>query len=204
MKLTYTTKMPCPSFALPAGKECPTGSKLLDVIGSVCRSCYARKGYYTYPAAKLLRRTNLHETKQALRSASARQYWVKTLAGMILQEKAEWFRWHDSGDLLAAEHLLMIMEVCDQTPGVKHWLPTREYAFVAKALKARACPKNLNIRLSSHMVGKTLDSRLPTSSVGSGFGRKCPATYDPKHEGSCGDCRACWSKTVRNVDYKRH
>lgn len=206
MKLSYTSKMPCPSFALPAGKECVTGSKLIEVAGSVCKSCYARKGFYTFPAAKLLRRTNLYETKKAIHSKSYRKYWVKTVVDMILKTGVAWFRWHDSGDLLSDEHLLMIFEVCDKTPDVQHWLPTREYVFVQSALFERAKPDNCTIRLSAHMVGKTLESQLPlpTSSVGSGKGRKCPATHDPKHDGACLDCRSCWDATVENVDYKKH
>jgi hypothetical protein len=204
VKLSYTSKMPCPSFALPAGKECPTGSKLMTVDGSVCKSCYARKGYYVYPAAKLLRRTNLYETKKATHSASHRKYWVNKMVELITKGGHAWFRWHDSGDLLSAEHLRMIMEVCERTPDTRHWLPTREYRFVEVVLASASKPKNLTIRLSAHMVGKTLPSELPTSSVGAGVGMLCPATHDPKHDGSCGDCRACWVATVDNVDYKRH
>lgn len=204
MKLSYTSKMPCPSFALPAGRECVTGSKLVDVDGSVCKSCYARKGFYMYPAAKLLRRTNLYETKKALQSKAHRKYWVNRIVELITKDADGWIRWHDSGDLISADHLLMIFDVCDKTPQIRHWLPTREYAFVEQALKERAQPKNCLIRLSAHMVGKTLSSKLPTSSVGAKAGNLCPATYNPKHEGACGDCRACWDPTVDNVDYKRH
>jgi hypothetical protein len=196
--------MPCPSFALPAGKECVTGSKLMLVEGSVCKSCYARKGFYSYPSSKLLRRTNLYETKKATHSKSYRKYWVETLTEMITKDATGWFRWHDSGDLLSAEHLLMIFDVCDKTLQIRHWIPTREYAFVNSALLERKLPKNCTIRLSSHMVGKTLTAEMPTSSVGALSGRKCPATYDAKHDGACMDCRACWDRTVLNVDYKRH
>jgi hypothetical protein len=196
--------MPCPSFALPAGKECATGSKLLDVEGSVCKSCYARKGFYTYPSSKLLRRTNLHETKKALGSAAHRRYWVDEMVTMITADADGWFRWHDSGDLISAEHLLMIFDVCDKTPKVKHWIPTREYAFVQTALLERKMPKNCNVRLSAHMVGKTLDAAMPTSSVGAKTGSKCPATYEAKHEGACKDCRACWDRNITNIDYKKH
>lgn len=205
MKLSYTSKMPCPSFALPAGKECVTGSKLLDVVGSVCKSCYARKGFYTYPASKLLRRANLYETKKALKTPAYRKYWIDEMVKMITADAEGWFRWHDSGDLISPEHLLMIFEVCDKTPKVQHWLPTREYAFVGTALLDRKKPTNCTIRLSAHMVGKLLPSEtLPTSSVGTGEGRKCPATHDPKHDGACMDCRACWDPRVKNVDYKKH
>lgn len=204
MRLSYTSKMPCPSFALPAGKECPTGAKLINVEGSSCRICYARKGFYLYKEPKLLRRTNLHETKQALHSKSHRKYWVERLTALIIADGTAWFRWHDSGDLLAPEHLQMIMDVCERTPDVKHWLPTREYVFVEKVLQTRPCPKNLTIRLSAHMVGQVLTHALPTSSIGTQTGKRCPATYDPAHDGACQDCRACWSAQVPRVDYKRH
>ena len=49
---TRTSKMPGLSYSLPAW-ECKTGSKLRQVKGSVCASCYALKGNYTrYPAIK--------------------------------------------------------------------------------------------------------------------------------------------------------
>ena len=43
--LTYTTKMPGPSYNTPASR-CITGAKLRKVPGSVCSSCYALKGNY--------------------------------------------------------------------------------------------------------------------------------------------------------------
>ena len=50
--LTYTSKMPGPSYNTPASR-CLTGAKLRTVPGSVCSSCYALKGNYTrYPAIK--------------------------------------------------------------------------------------------------------------------------------------------------------
>ena len=42
---TKTKKMPSLSYSLPA-KECITGSKLVNVKGSVCEGCYALKGNY--------------------------------------------------------------------------------------------------------------------------------------------------------------
>ena len=43
--LTYTTKMPGPSYNTPASR-CITGAKLRNVKNSVCSSCYALKGNY--------------------------------------------------------------------------------------------------------------------------------------------------------------
>ena len=43
--LTYTTKMPGPSYNTPASR-CQVGSALRKIPGSVCSSCYALKGNY--------------------------------------------------------------------------------------------------------------------------------------------------------------
>lgn len=204
MRLSFTTKMPCPSFALPAGEECHTGRKLMGIIKSVCKSCYARRGNYLFPGAATLRRENLDATKKAIRSPAHAKKWVTTLTGFIHASGSAWFRWHDSGDIISERHLHMVFDVCEQTPDVKHWVPTREYAFVQSVLLSRPMPKNCTVRLSAHMVGETLNSEMPTSSVGAEVGNKCPATYKAVHEGKCLDCRGCWDKRVKNVDYKRH
>ena len=49
------------------------------------------------------------------------------------------------------EHLIKIFAICKLTPTVKHWMPTREAQFL-KDIKPKDVPKNLIIRMSSHMV----------------------------------------------------
>ena len=46
--LTRTSKMPCPSYNITA-RACLTGSKLVNVPGSVCHGCYALKNRYVMP-----------------------------------------------------------------------------------------------------------------------------------------------------------
>lgn len=205
LKLSKTSKMPCPSFALPAGDKCLTGRRLIAVEGSVCKSCYARKGPSVFPNSLSVRMENWRITTAALRHKSKRKQWIETLTSLIQASGTAWFRWHDSGDLLSAQHLRMICEVAERTPQVQHWLPTREYNFVALLTKVRDLPNNLTVRLSAHMVGHTLTHRMPTSSVGAQVGFQCPATYRKDiTDGACGDCRACWSASVPNIDYKKH
>ena len=43
--LTKTTKMPCPSYSLPA-QACITGAKLRKIEGTPCNKCYAFKGNF--------------------------------------------------------------------------------------------------------------------------------------------------------------
>lgn len=177
----------------------------MQIARSVCKACYARRGNFVWPASTAIRNGNYRMTIGALRYPNIRKAWVATLVKLITTECDQWFRWHDSGDVLSEQHLHMIFDVCEQTPKVKHWLPTREYAIVQAVLLERRKPANCVIRLSAHMVGDVLGSKMPTSSVGAGSGFLCQATYSKEVTGgNCGSCRACWDAKVANVDYKRH
>lgn len=208
MKLSFPSKMPCASVGLPALVACLTGNKLAQVTGSVCHGCYATKGNYRLPNVKAPREANLTELRKALKTAKGRVEWIANMAEAIHGTCMTHFRWHDSGDILSADHLRMILAVCEATPNVAHWLPTREYKMVADVLfDVGTLPANLNIRLSAHMIGRTLEPATPmvtTSSVDAGVGWQCPATHNPANAGKCGTCRACWSRDVANVDYNKH
>ena len=190
--MTRTTKMPGLSYSLPAW-ECKTGSKLRKVKGSVCASCYALKGNYTrYKAIKAAQYVRLEALKD--------QRWIAAMVAQIIRQK--FFRWHDAGDIQSPEHLQKIFRVCELTPETRHWMPTREAQFL-KDIDPETVPKNLIIRMSSHMVDQAPVTFWPwTSTVTSGQGQaSCPA---PKQNNSCGDCRACWDRSIPNVSYGKH
>jgi len=206
LRLSFPSKMPCASIGLPALEACVTGKRLAQVPGSVCAGCYATKGNYRFLNVKEPRAMNLAITRKALRTAKGRAAWVATMASLIKASGFANFRWHDSGDLLSSDHLEMICQVAEATPSVDHWLPTREYKMVQDVAFDRTLPGNLTVRLSAHMVGRTLEpaNAFPSSSVDAGVGWQCPATHSPKHAGKCLDCRACWDRKVGNVDYSKH
>ena len=185
--LTRTSKMPGLSYSLPAW-ECKTGSKLRKVKGSVCSACYALKGNYTrYKAIKAAQYDRLEKIKNSL--------WV---AAMVVQVKRQkYFRWHDAGDVQDLDHLKKIYEVCELTPDVKHWMPTRE-AWIKNHLDRK--PANLVIRFSPPMIGQRNDS-WPNSSMVVETGATCPA---PKQNNSCGSCRQCWDPNIKVVSYGKH
>ena len=190
--LTRTSKMPGLSYSLPAW-ECKTGSKLRKIKGSVCASCYALKGNYTrYKAIKAAQYVRLEALKK--------DKWIAAMVAQIIRQK--YFRWHDAGDIQSMEHLYKIFRVCELTPETKHWMPTREAQFL-KTIWPEEVPKNLIIRMSSHMVDQPPVKFWPwTSTVISGQGQaSCPA---PKQNNSCGDCRACWDRSIANVSYGKH
>jgi hypothetical protein len=197
--LTRTSKMPGMSYSLPAW-ECKTGSKLSKIPGSVCFNCYAMKNnYIRYPAIKAAQYDRLKKIKRA--------QWVVAMASQIKNQ--EFFRWHDAGDVQDLDHLKKIFRVCELTPDVKHWMPTRE-AWISEHLNEK--PKNLIIRFSATMVDQS-SKKLPkawrnTSTVSSNLnktyyseGHLCPA---PKQGNACKDCRACWDGRIRNIVYGKH
>lgn len=208
------SKMPGYSYGLDA-RRCRKGGELKAVLGSVCSGCYAMNSFYGSwsPVAQ----------GQAKRwDGLDHPRWIDAMVTMITHYcvgEHRWFRWHDSGDIQSVEHLERIAEVCRRTPGVEHWLPTREYEDVA-AWRARGgvIPDNLCIRLSAHMheteviIPPGLElflADLPTSTVHvsqpviDGKGNiECRAVE--LRGNRCGSCRACWSPSVKNVSYPLH
>ena len=188
--LSKPSKMPGWAYGIPA-RECKTGSKLVKVKGSTCEGCYALKGCYVFPVVQAAQYKRLDSIKHP--------GWVKAMTALINSKKSKFFRWHDSGDVQSVKHLAKIFEVCRRSPDVQHWMPTRE-AWV-KPYLSRA-PKNLVIRFSMPMVDQPAAASWPhTSTVVSGSGRTCPA---PDQDNACGDCRACWDPSVKNVAYGKH
>ena len=197
--LSSPSKMPCHGFSIPA-TECKTGSKLRKVKGSICSICYALKGRYSFGVVK-----------QALTKRFAglkHPAWVEAISFLILkQEQSGFFRWHDSGDIQDLAHFKRIIRVCRMTPEVKHWLPTREYGIISSYVKGRGqIPNNLTVRLSAFMADSPppalLAKRLGVCTSGTSKATfDCPA---PKQGNKCGDCRACWDKSIANVNYKTH
>jgi hypothetical protein len=204
--LQIVSKMPGYAYAIPA-RNCKVGAKLRKISGSTCASCYAFEGFYKVYA-------NSIDRAQARRLESLKDaLWIESMAFLINHycrdgaqkvQRGTYFRWHHSGDIQSIDHLRDIVAVVAATPTVTHWLPTREYALVAKyrALYGEF-PANLTVRLSAHMVDGAAPSGygLPTSTVTTNHDATCPA---PTQGNACGDCRACWNPDVADVSYGLH
>jgi len=194
--LSDTSKMPGKSYGLPANK-CKVGSKLAKIVGTVCEECYALKGSYLWNYTKVAQERRFSRLKHPK--------WVTAMTALI--QRIPWFRWHDSGDVQGDWHMDNIIQVCRNTPNTQHWLPTREYAVITKAVKRTKLPDNLTVRLSTLKIDfpppTALAKRLGV--VTSGVAKKnsfdCPSS---KQGGKCLDCRACWDLGVENVNYKLH
>ena len=186
--LSAPSKMPGPAYNLPA-QACVTGAKLVKIPGSVCSGCYALKGRYNFKNVRLALARRLESLDHP--------QWVFAMTVLIKGEEV--FRWHDSGDLQSAWHLKRIFEVCNATPETSHWLPTREAKFLP--LSTDSIPKNLIIRMSSHMIDQKPVKFWPWTSTVSTGSFTCPAS---KQGNECKSCRNCWSREVANVSYPKH
>lgn len=213
--LGHPSKMPGFSYGISA-QLCHTGSQLRKIPGSVCSACYAMTDWYRSWRPLL--------QGHARREAGIRHpRWVDAMVAMITTRcnaPDNWFRFHDSGDIRGVWHLRNIAEVARRTPEVNYWLPTREYAMVSEFLRTQTIPPNLTIRLSAHMIDSDPVlpvelQHLPTSTVSTvsmyASGVKivegkasieCRAVE--ARDNKCGDCRACWTPSVRNVSYPQH
>jgi hypothetical protein len=189
--LSKPSKMPGFSYNLPATK-CITGAKLVKIPGSVCSGCYALKGRYRFPNVKDAMQRRLDSINHPL--------WIQAMATSIIETKTGFFRWHDSGDLQSLDHLKKIFEICKLTPGIQHWLPTRETSIIA-CIQADEVPKNLIIRLSAHKVDGKASTFWPWTSTVVTSEKTCPAA---EQENKCKDCRACWDRNIPNIAYGKH
>ncbi len=210
--LSEPSKMPCWATSTSAYR-CGVGSALAQIKGSTCEGCYARKGSYCWPNTKnAMERRYVALSDPRWVAAMAHHIMVKTFPKKPKVPVVPFFRWHDSGDVQSVSHLRNIVQVCQLTPTITHWLPTREYGIVRKYLaEYGAFPANLTVRVSAAMVGGSAPSDFPVTSevvateaerdaVLARGGSICPA---PTTKGECRDCRTCWSSQAL-VAYWKH
>ena len=192
--LSSPSKMPGYAYNLPTW-ACVVGTKLRDVKNSTCSGCYAHeRGRYKFKNVKAALNRRLNSLTDPR--------WIEAMTVLVAHYslKVPFFRWHDSGDLQGADHLKKIFEVCNATQQVQHWMPTRE-AKLLTYLQPEVVPKNLIIRVSSHMIDQAPVKFWPHTSTVVRAGKTCPAQ---EQENQCGSCRQCWNKEVNNVAYPLH
>ena len=211
IKLSKAGKMPCKSFSLQARETCP-GSVFPDgTLKPVCASCYAMKGRYTFQNVKDARSNNYEET--------LKESFVPDMVELINEQKSKYFRWFDSGDVYSEQFLHKILLICEQTPKVKHWIPTQSrelfnHIFFGNSQSLwetlESLP-NVKVRYSSPSItgkysfadghGSTVSQTYDENHIQSRLRFQCPSSVQ---DGQCKSCRACWSKKIRVINYIFH
>jgi hypothetical protein len=200
------TKMPGSTFAVHT-RHCNVGSKLAKIEGSTCHKCYASRLEHMRPSVSQGWESNYLKATRMI--AERPEQWAKAMAFQIhkIAEKTgeAYHRWFDGGDLASLAMLQAIARVCELTPTIKHWLPTREAAIVKAYLRLNSFPTNLVVRVSSTMIDDKPLNYTNTSTVhrhGSDFaGLACEARL---RGNQCGPCRACWNGAIANISYPLH
>jgi hypothetical protein len=178
--LTFASKMPGPSWSLPAGYTCP-GHKLREV----CQICYAKGRRYRFPNV-------IKAYKRRLEMLKDLPTWIENMSNALNDNGIEYFRWHDSGDIYNGDYAVAIRTVIENTPTTQHWIPSKmhKYESVFKYLP------NCIFRYSSPNIDEVSTRCEFTSTVVSvkntsvdGF--RCPASFNKTN---CGFCRKCWSE----------
>lgn len=219
--LGYPSKMPGTSYGLPTS-VCHVGRKLRDVAGSTCEKCYAHdRNNYKYESVKISQANRLASLSDWQAWVDGMTYLLNREHGVYVAKASElgdgtgWHRWHDSGDLIDEQHISAIVAVCERTPHVRHWLPTREVGLLSRWLKTRGAdmasmysvlPDNLTVRVSATMVDGAPSAVAPNVSTVHrdtvpDAADICPA---PSQGNACGSCRRCWSRDARNTSYHVH
>ena len=201
------SKMPGSTFAVTTD-HCNVGAKLAKIEGSTCHDCYAIRIEKRYPSAHMGWSNNYLKATRMIEERP--EQWAAAMAFQIhrMAEKTSepFHRWFDGGDIASLAMLRAIVRVCELTPTIKHWLPTREAAVVKAFMAERAFPSNLVVRVSSTMIDdKPIASYAHTSTVHTKALKPMGTVCEARTRGNmCGPCRACWSDSVKNVSYPLH
>lgn len=197
LRLSKTSKLDgILSWSLQALDTCPGSIGDNGELVAACSGCYATTGNYRFSNVKAPRLENQEDWKAS--------DWEERMINAL--ESQRYFRWFDSGDMYSLGLAEKILSVMEQTPWVKHWLPTRMRKFAkfqAVLDKMQSLP-NVMVRFSSDSVMGEYTSEhgsviVPDPLQAKGF--LCKA-YE--HEGRCNGCRACYSKEVPLISYPAH
>jgi hypothetical protein len=200
MKLSCVSKLDgIRSWSLTALLDCPGAHRDDGSIALPCQGCYARGGLYQMGAVRAIREHNREDWQ--------REGWVADMVSAL--DKERYFRWFDSGDVYALELAEKMLEVMQQTPWCRHWLPTRmmKFAkFAAVFAQMQALP-NVMVRFSSDSITGEFTPGLHGSTIVSDESQVQEGVFlcrAYENDGKCSGCRACYSQEVPMVAYKTH
>ena len=198
IKLSNTSKLDAKSWSLQALETCAGSRKNNGELVDACKGCYATTGNYRFANVKAPRQFNKQDWK--------RTEWVSDMVATLDNER--YFRWFDSGDMYSLRLAWKIYEVMQQTPWVKHWLPTRMHKFAKfqNVIERMKSLPNVSVRCSSDSVTGEYNSEhgstiIPNSTDIPAGVTLCEA-YN--NNGKCNGCRKCWDKTIPVIGYVAH
>ena len=205
IRISETSKLDgIKSWSLQAIDTCPGSMAKGGGLVDACKGCYATTGNYNFP--------NVIAPRVENREDWMRDEWVADMVAALKVTKREssgYFRWFDSGDMYSVDLAEKIYQVMVQTPGVKHWLPTRMAKFgkFTVILAKMQALDNVMVRFSADSIDGTYTHGVHGSCITPDAenipaGSKLCGAYS--HGGKCNGCRACYDKGVAVIAYPAH
>jgi len=188
-RLSKTSKMPCYSWSLQAGTNCVVK----------CKYCYAKRNRYNYP--------NVINSLANRDKDWRMDDWVDRMTIALAGER--YFRWFDSGDLYCQELINKIVLVCIATPNTKHMIPTKAYYNPKLKLNSLSNLDNVVLRYSNLEIDNLNELSTHNAVVVTKYTPikkgiiNCPVGLN-KDKNACDNCRACWSKKVKTIYFRKH
>lgn len=198
--LSFTTKMPCPSWDLPHRRACPGA---VYGLGSICSKCYnGRTKRHTGVAPA--REARYAWVLDCLKTNAGTDFFVQTMVSAIGTYSAPsgYFRGHGSGDLFSPKYTRAWIRICEQLPHIRFWFPTKSYRLPWASLIAELnALQNVTVRPSADEFEETppVIDGLSAGTSASKRDYTCPA-HD--HGNFCSTCRACWDNPEESTIYK--
>jgi hypothetical protein len=113
--LSRPTKLPGPSWSLPAGPACPFRR---NGPNTICGSCYADDvGRYSQAQIKRAQWARFDWTRECLRTSDGTATFVRTMVEAIDAAGYLYMRVHDSGDLFSAAYTRRRSASASRCPG---------------------------------------------------------------------------------------
>ena len=128
------------SFGLPVFTTCPGRTKACEAV------CYAKRGTFTFPAAKKMYQENYGALQTILLKmpvVEAGAYFAKEIEK---HNRGGIFRWNISGDVFSTRYWSMMIYIAMILPKITFWVYTRSFDEIQWA---KTCvPENLRVILS--------------------------------------------------------
>lgn len=205
----------------------------------ICKMCYAGKSNYMHRTSQYTQTARwiwLNGILEAHQIDGAAHIVAGALAAHLgnakvresMKESSDFFRIHDSGDLVPETYLMWrLIAVDPRVAHVKFWCPTRAWVFPVfnQTVRANPPPDNFVLRPSAlhfgdkapmltewgYAAGSTAHPKIMDPVEAGTADWNCPAyNHDGKSCAGGGgpkgekDCRFCWTYKDQSVSYKAH
>ena len=148
------------SFGLPALASCPGFTEWCMAV------CYAFNLQRAWSTVDRLVNHNLTILKGCGSNVPRMTELLTTMVKSVKWHDTEKvFRWHWDGDIFSAQYARAIVQTCDNTPDIQHWLYTRSFDFVALLVNVPNLTVYLSVDVHNMDAARNLYAQYPVGTI---------------------------------------